>query len=1042
MAKSTPTVRRDTLVDLRQGRDQSLAVGTPGWYAWLATASTFAFCGDSGTFTARKERAGNRRGGWYWKAYRTQHGTLSSSYLGKSEALTLERLNAAALTLRRASDAAGDARADDAPPASAGVRGDPLLSTKLRVPRLPPQHVGRAHLIARLQQALKHPLTLIAAPAGFGKTTLLSAWLHDASVPTAWVSLDSGDNDPVRFWSYILAALDGAQPGGVHVDDALGATGIPLLPSAQPPPMEAILTDVINRLAALSADVALVLDDYHVITAAPIHAAVAFLLDHLPACLHLVIATRADPPLPLARLRARGQLVEIRSTNLRFTPEETAAFLIQTSAPTLSPEEITTLDARTEGWIAGLQLAALSLHGRQDIATFLQAFTGTHRFVVDYLTEEVLTRQSAEVQDFLLQTAILERLCGPLCEAVTGESAGQAMLERLDQANLFVVPLDDERHWYRYHHLFAEVLRQRLQHLHPERVARLHQQASAWYAHHGLIRDAVHHALAAADFEQAACLIEQTADLIAKRGEIATLRTWLAALPTDQIRARVQLCLWYGWLLALDSQLDAAERLLQDLERPRSTGTNGMSLTAPNGAGQPPWLDDPRRVSERAAWVAAIQAFIAFRRGDAPRTIALARQALNHLPEETAARALVAWNLGIAYLWSGDLAAGATALTEARVSGQAAGNSYAAFMATFELAQAQVRQGHLHHANRSYREALAPVAEHGGNLAALGPLYVGRGDLQREWNNLEAAAYDLQEGIARCQQMGNRAILLVGYVALARVRQAQGDGEDAQALIQTIEQSLSTHRLPPHNAAPLAAWHARLSLQQGDLAVARQWAQARQLHVDDTLDPPREIEYLTWARVLLAQHRPAEALPVLRRLLGPAERQGRMGSVLEILVLQALAQQACGDRAGAMERLGRALSLAEPESYVRLFVDEGSPMTHLLVQMRARRPGEQHGSPRYRDHLLALLDSALDEGTTLSATAVPGPGMHPIGEPLREREMEVLRLIVAGCSNREIADHLMIAVSTVKWYVNAIYGKLQVESRTKAIARARELNIV
>jgi ATP/maltotriose-dependent transcriptional regulator MalT len=1038
MTKLTPTVRGDALVDPRREQDQSLEVGTPAWYAWLATTSTFAFHGDSGTFTARKERAGNRRGGWYWKAYRTQHGVLSSRYLGKSEALTLERLNAVARTLGHASGAAEeDTRAAPASPSPTGVRDDPLLTTKLRVPRLPPQHVGRAHLTARLQQALECPLTLIAAPAGFGKTTLLSAWLHDAPVSSAWVSLDNGDDDPARFWAYTLAALD-----GVRIDGNLGEIGLPLLRSPQPPPLEVILTEVINRLAALPADVVLVFDDYHAITAAAIHASMTFLLDHLPARLHLVIATRADPPLPLARLRARGQLVEIRSTDLRFTRDEATDFLAQTGAPALSPEDIAALDARTEGWIAGLQLAALSLRGRRDIATFLQAFTGTHRFVVDYLTQEVLTRQPAEVQHFLLQTAILERLCGPLCEAVTGKTAGQAMLERLDQDNLFVVSLDDERHWYRYHHLFAEVLRQRLRHLYPERVARLHQRASAWYARHGLIHDAVHHALAAADFAQAARLIEQTADRMAKRGEIATLRAWLERLPADQIRAREELCLWHGWLLALDGRFDAAERLLQDLERPRSASTASMPLPAPNGAGQPSRLNDARGLGERAGRVAATRAFIAFRRGDAPRTIALARQALEQLSTETAVRALVAWNLGIAYLWSGDLAAGAAALTEARMSGQATGNSYAAFMATFELAEMQARQGYLHRADRSYRQALDLVAERGGHVAATGPLSVGRGDIQREWNNLDMAARYLHDGIAGCKQTGNGAILLLGYVALARVRQAQGDAEGAQALIQMIEQGLQMHRFPPHNAAPLAAWHARLALQQGDLAVAWRWVQDRQLRVDEEPDPPREVEYLTWARVLLAQRRAAEVTPVLGRLLHLAERQGRMGSALEILVLQALAQQARGDEAGAMERLARALSLAEPEGYIRLFVDEGAPMARLLARMRGRRPDARHDSPRYRDHLLALLGGAPDADAPLSAPAGPAAGVYPLGEPLRDREIEVLRLIVAGCSNREIADQLVIAVSTVKWHVNAIYGKLQVESRTKAIARARELHIV
>jgi LuxR family maltose regulon positive regulatory protein len=908
---------------------------------------------------------------------------------------------------------------------STRVWDDPLLATKLHMPRLPSHLVPRAHLTARLQQAVERPLTLIAAPAGFGKTTLLAAWLHEAPVSTAWVALDSGDDDPSRFWSYTLAALD-----GVYGEAGLGAIGLPLLHSSQPPPLDVILTAVINCLAAQPTEVVLVFDDYHVITAPAIHASVTFLLDHLPECLHLIIATRADPPLPLARLRVRGQLVEIRAADLRFSREEATAFLTQTPALALSREDIATLETRTEGWIAGLQLAALSLHGRHDSATFLQAFTGTHRFVIDYLTEEVLSRQPEGVQHFLLHTAILERLCGPLCEAVTGESGGQAMLEWLDEANLFLVPLDNERHWYRYHHLFAEMLRQRLQRLHPERVMHLHQQASAWYAQHDLIRDAVHHALAAADFERAAGLVEQTADLMAKRGEIATLRGWLQTLPDALVRSRVELCLWHSWLLALDGQYAAAEGLLQDLERAPGTSTAGTPQHAAGG------------LSDHAGRVAAIRAFIAFRSGDAPRTIALARQALEQLPMETAARGLVAWNLGIAYMWHGDLDAGTAALREARVISQQAGNNYAACMISFELAQTHMRQGQLQQADQTYRQALDLVGARGEHLAATGPLYVGRGDLQREWNHLDQAARDLHEGIAQCQQMGNAAILILGYVALARVHQAHGDAAGAQTPIQQIEQILHTRDLPPANAALMAAWHARLVLQQGDLSAAWRWAQDRQLHVDDALDAAREIEYLTWARVLLAQHRPAEAAAVLGRWLRLAERQGRMGSALEILMLQAQAQQARGDVAGATERLARALSLAEPEGYIRIFVDEGAPMARLLMQMHTHVPGDQHGSLRYRDYLLVLLGSGQDVDAPHAATAALGPDLHLPGEPLNDRELAVLRLIVAGCSNREIADRLVIAVSTVKWYVNVIYGKLQVESRTKAIARARDLHIM
>jgi LuxR family maltose regulon positive regulatory protein len=453
-----------------------------------------------------------------------------------------------------------------------------------------------------------------------------------------------------------------------------------------------------------------------------------------------------------------------------------------------------------------------------------------------------------------------------------------------------------------------------------------------------------------------------------------------------------------------------------------------------------PRLDEARRLVEFSGRVAAIRAFIAFRRGNTQRTIDLALQALEQLPEDQVARGMVAWYLGIAYLWSGDLAAGAASLTEARTISQATGNSYTAYMATFELAQMHARQGHLHQADQSYQQALELGTERGVHEFSTGPIYVGRGELEREWNHLDNAAYFLQEGMTRCQQTGNASILLMGHITFVRVKLEQGDAAGADMLIQKIPQILRASRLSPLNAAQFSAWHARLALAQGNLTLAAHWVQERQLGVDDELSSPRDIEYLTLARILITQHRSDEAQPLLARLLLLAEGEGRMGNALEILVLHVVAQYACGDEAGAMERLSQALSLAEPEGYIRLFVDEGEPMAHLLVQMRSRPPDDQPCSMDYREHLLAELAKASDKDVL--HTAASGSGMYLLSEPLSARELEVLRLIVAGRSNREIADLLVIAVSTVKWYINAIYGKLQVESRTKAIARARELNIV
>ena len=1040
MAKMTPLVRGDRLIYQQDEHEQVLAVETPAWFAWLATASTFAFTSDTGTFTARKERAGNQRGGWYWKAYRTQHGKHFSLYLGKTEALTLERLNAVAQALAHAysGDKGGtaDVERPDLPTEEVERRtmattpADPLLATKLYVPRPPLQFVRRPRLVERLQQSVERPLTLIAAPAGFGKTTLLSAWLQDAPVSPAWVSLDSGDDDPTRFWSYTLTAIDAVRSG-------LGVIGLPLLQSPQPPPLEIILTAVINRLATLPGELVLVFDDYHVITAQPIHASVTFLLEHLPVHLHIVIATRADPPLPLARLRSKGQLVEIRSTDLRFTREESTSFLSQTIGVEFSTEDITALETRTEGWIAGLQLAALSLQGRQDIAHFLQAFTGTHRFVVDYLTQEVLARQPADVQSFLLQTAILERLCGSLCEAVTGEPQGQAMLERLEEANLFLLPLDDERRWYRYHQLFAEMLRQRLQRAQPDRVARLHQRASAWYAQHELIREAVHHALAANDFAQAARLIEQAFNALVRRGEIATLQRWAAALPDELIRSNIELSVLQGWLLFVSGKHDEALLHLQNLER-----TFGITPISDEPGEQQTMPRGTESQAEIKGRIAAIRASIAVTRGDLPRTIALSRLALEYLPKENISRAYAAWYLGRAYWLSGDVSAASIALVEASHVSWEVDHLYTVFMVTHDLAHVQKLQGQLHLADQTYRQALQQALERGGDLPAIGPAYVGRGNLEYEWNHLDAATSLLQEGIKLCERTGNGRAILQAHITLAFIKQAQRETDGASAMMQQVVQITERQHLSQHRNAQVEAFWAWLSLMQGDEAAVSLWLQRCGLSLDREVSHLREREYLTLVRVLITQRRLDEAKQWLANLLQLAEAQGRTGSVIEILMLQAEALHASGEVKQGIERLSRALSLAQPEGYIRLFVDEGAPIAHLLVQMRRRPPGGQPASTHYREHLLALLGGAHDEDGTHEAVVVPGPGMYPLGEPLSERELEVLRLIVAGCSNREIADRLVIAVSTVKWYVNTIYGKLQVESRAKAIAAARELNIL
>jgi LuxR family maltose regulon positive regulatory protein len=896
-----------------------------------------------------------------------------------------------------------------------------LLVTKLARPAVAANLVPRPRLTEQLQRGRHRPLTLLAAPAGFGKTTLLATWLEHALLPAAWVSLEPADDDLARFWSYLFTAVARVQPG-------CGAAALPLLHSstlAPPPPIETALTAWINALAALPHEVALVLDDYHLIATPAIHRSVAYLLEHLPPALHLIIATRADPPLPLARLRARGHLTEIRAADLRFTAAEAAAFLTRAPGLALAAADIAALAARTEGWIAGLHLAALALQGHPDGAGFVMAFAGSHRYIIDYLVEEVLARQPAPVQTFLLQTAILERLHGALCTAIVGgpgdEAGGQAMLEHLEQANLFLVPLDDERRWYRYHQLFAEALRHRLQRDHPALVPELHQRASAWYERQGLLREAVQHALAAADFAQAARLVEQTFTALVRRGEIATLHRWVAALPEERVRTNVELAVLQGWLLFARGQHEAAERHLQAIERTLPAETAGQAA-----------------IKGR---VAAIRASIAITQRDLPRTIALARLALESLPPESLARAYAAWYLGKAHWLSGALAAARRALTEAvRISWEV-NHPYAVFLVIHDLGQLQVQQGQLHQAEQTYRQALEQALEQGGPQPALGPAYVGRGNLAREWNQLDAATTLLQEGLALCEQTGNTQAILQAYIGLAFIQQAQGDADGARARLRQARQIQARQPHPPPGGPQVEAAQAWLALRQGDVAAAAEWARSSGLSLDQKLTHLREREYLTVVRVLLAQGRPAEAARWLATLRPLAEAQGRAGSVIELLMLQAEALHASGDTSQAIERLAHALALAEPEGYVRLFVDEGAAIAHLLGQLRRRRPAAPSGATGYREHLLALLGGPADEVGPPSAVAVPTAAPPALVEPLSERELAVLRLIIAGCSNREIAERLVIAVSTVKWYVNAIYGKLQVESRTKAIARARELDI-
>jgi LuxR family maltose regulon positive regulatory protein len=910
-------------------------------------------------------------------------------------------------------------------PASHNTQRDPptpLLATKLHIPRPRSELVSRSHLLERLQKGAKQPLTLLSAPAGFGKTTLLAQWYAESALPVAWLSLEPEDNDPTRFLSYLIAALQTLHP-------QLGSLARALLEAPQYVPAERVLALLVNEIVESSTgDFALVLDDYHIITAEPIHRALLFLLDHLPSQLHLVVATRADPLLPLARLRARGQLTEIRAADLRFVASEVDTFLQEVMGLDLSPEATTTLETRTEGWVAGLQLAALALQGRADVSGFLAAFRGSHRFILDYLSEEVLSRLDAQVEAFLLRTALLERLSGPLCDAVTGQPGSQATLEGLEKANLFVVSLDDERRWYRYHHLFAEVLRSHLLETQPQLVPELHRRASTWYLEHGFVVEAVQHALAAPDFEHAARLLEEHAQAVAMAGQVHLVLGWLHALPDTLMRTRPILCIDHADLLMHTQQLEAAEARLQDAEHCLAPDT-------------PP---DQARIIRGC--VADIRAIIARRSGDLSRFLALAQRALELLPEsEELWRASAGMNAAHSYLLSGDVTPAIEHLVRAAIAlSLPSGDIFQVLLSGRLLARLQVLQGQLREAAVTYEKAGQTIPNQ-KVLRVLGSASVhsfGMGDLLREWNKLDAAEDLLADGMELLK--GTLSIsadeVMHGYIALARLKQARGAYSQALATLEAFRQLARQRHYVPQLLAQGAAVQAQIELARGNLAEAVRWAETSGLSSDNTELPYlREREYLTMVRVRIAQGRENSAVPFLQdalhlldRLLEDAEAKARMSSTLEILILRALALHAQRELADALVTLRHALTLAEPEGYIRLFVDEGAPMLSLL------RQAQSHGIvPDY----VASLISAFGEQTKAASSPQTSSSVALL-EPLTEREREVLQLIVAGASNREIAHRLIVSLGTVKKHVSNICGKLGVQSRTQAIARARALRLL
>ncbi len=961
----------------------------------------------------------------------------------------------------------------------------PLLKTKLYIPPVRPELVSRPRLLERLNAGLHRKLTLISAPAGFGKTTLLSEWINSgvrsrqyevgieqgrtneicptpySLLPTprfAWVSLDEGDNDPTRFLAYFIAALQ-----TIEANIAKGA--LSALQSPQPPPTEAILTALINEIAAIPDRMVLVLDDYHLIEARPIHDALTFLLRHLPPQIHLAMATRDDPHLPLARLRASGQLTELRATDLRFSSSEAAEFLNQVMGLDLSAEDIAALETRTEGWIAGLQLAAISMQGREDATSLIESFTGSHRFVLDYLVEEVLEQQSESVQTFLLRTSILDRLCGPLCDAVLSSGAplrlqeqgsagefspspllprtsaplhldssasGQETLEYLEHANLFIIPLDEERRWYRYHHLFSDLLRQRLRQTQLEQVPTLYHRASEWYEQNGFIDEAIEHALRAEDFERAAYLIEEHVDAIWQRGEHTKLRRWLAGLPVELVFSKPHLCILHAWNLFTSGQQDAAERSLQAAEKALGASTDLATETSPIERDQPPG-SDRMKIQGRAA---AIRAFLASYRGDVPGIIQYARQALEYLPEQDLTwRSTATIALGDAYSFNGDTVAAYRARLEAWEASKAAGNIYMILIASLKFAVTLRQQGQLQRVLEICQQQLQLANESGvSQTVVVGWLLAIWGEVLAELNDLDGAIHRAKNG-AELTERG-KDVMVIGWsnLCLMRVLFSRGDIAGADKIIQKMENIARKHHVPPWITNLMAAWQARIWLAQDNLDAASQWVGERGLDADGDPTYPHEMEYIVLARILIAQGRLDETARLLQRLLEATETGGRTSRVIQILMLQALAFQAGGDTARAMTTLEKALTLAEPGGFIRTFVDEGPPMARLLYEAVTRGI-----APDYARRLLATFPIAEPEQTDSLKTPAP---KSELVEPLSERELQVLELIAAGLTNPEIAARLFLALNTVKAHTRNIYGKLGVHSRTQAVARARDLGVL
>lgn len=1013
MARVTPSVEGENLVLHESTGTLIIRLGTPAWEAWLMKARTFNFSSSTGSFTARNEAAGNRRGGRYWKAYRKSGGRLYRAYLGKDQELTSARLSAvAALLAERCRDESS----------SLDASGDVLLTTKFAIPQPGRDVIVRRPLLERVEAGSRRRLLLVTAPAGFGKTTLLSIWAGRTAGPALWLALDPTDNEPARFCRYLILALVTRFPEPLaEVVALLEATPAPLSVKG--------LTMLLNALARVAGDVVLVLDDCHVLTSNVILDGLDFLIEHLPGNWHIVMAGRNEPPLPFARWRAQGHLAELRIDDLRFGLDETSRFLMDVTGAELAVADLALLHERTEGWAAALRLAGLALAGQPNVTRFIASFGGDHPYLLHYLANDVFESLSGTMQAFLLETSLLDRLSVPLCAAVTGMPDSRAMLQHIERLQLFLTPLDPGRQWYRYHQLFAEFLRARLYELRPERVSDVHRAAAMWLAHNELPQAAMAHALAGHDWGHALALLEVLAPMLLRRHEVATLLEWFIVLPEAALRARPRLSLYYAAALVYMGQLDAVELHLNE-------GIAALRVASPA-------LDRRQVLGE----VAALRGAVAALRNDAAQAVAQSHHALDLLPDDDRlVRGLAGLSIGFASIAAGDVARAVQALAEAGPLNQTAGNSYLALVARCSLAYVRQAQGRLQDAATMYRQVLEDASTWGGALVPVaGWANIGLGVILHEWNDLDAAVEELRRGIERCRQWQKSELIVAGLLALALAHISQGNVPNAGTTVAEALQ-LASQSASQRVQALAACVQVHVALASGDLAAAGSWVRAVDLR-HDWYGFEHGFEHLTVVKVLLAQGRAANELGLLHeglRLLHDVRRavevSGWSGRLVRIGILEALLYQELDDTARAQDVLDHVLELGEAAGFMRSFLDAGRPMEALLRKIDAR-----HIASGYVQRLLWAF-------TGREATSIPGNrepasgaamrGQSPRGEALTERELDVLRLVAAGHSNQEIADQRVLAVGTVKWYLKEIYRKLGVHSRTAAIARARVLELL